>query len=430
MKHFIRFGWLIYLIGMAGLRVQADAVPAADTVPAVADPLDPQRAGKPKTRPNPDTQTRPTPETSAPPRPATKPGGTLDTDMSFTPGTVRIKDIARVQGVRGNQLVGFGLVVGLEGTGDGQLSIFTVQGVLNMLRRFGVSLNISPQQLQIKNVAAVMVTANLPPFAKQGTEIDVTLASIGDARSLQGGVLLQTPLRGGDGEIYAVAQGPITIGGLNISAGGSTVQRNFVNVGRIPRGAIIEQEVPTTLSDGATLQITLNEPDFTTASRVAQALKREGIVASASDASTITLPIPPDRKDDLIEFLAQIEIVAVTPDMQAKVVINERTGTIVVGGNVRLIPGAVAHGSINIRIDPTPVVVPPSPFNPNPGFVVPFANVTVKEPKAQLFPIPATTTIEQLIRALNALGVTTRDLIAILQNMQRAGLLSAQLEVI
>jgi flagellar P-ring protein precursor FlgI len=348
---------------------------------------------------------------------------------SYEPGQVRIKDIAEVQGVRGNQLFGYGLVLGLEGTGDGQQSIFTVQSVINMLRRLGINPNVTPQQMQVKNVAAVMVTAELPAFSKEGSKIDVTVSSIGDAKSLQGGTLLQTPLLAANNQIYAVAQGAISIGGLNISAGGASVQKNFVNVGRIPKGAIVEQEVPTTITDGSSLQLTLREPDFTTASRVAEELKKRRYSAQALDAATIKVIVPPEFTGEFIRFLAEIEGTYVTPDVQARVVINERTGTVVVGGNVRLAPGTVAHGSISIRIESTPVVLPPVPFNPNPGQVVPMNSVEVKEQKAKFAPVPSTQTIEQMVSVLSRLGLTPRDLIIVLQGMHRAGMINAQIEV-
>ncbi len=347
--------------------------------------------------------------------------------MTFAPGLTRIKDIAEMQGVRGNQLTGYGLVVGLEGTGDGQNSQFTVQSLVNMLKRFGVTI---PQAgLQLRNVAAVMVTADLPAFAKPGSHIDVVVSSMGDAKSLQGGTLVQTPLRAANGDIYAVAQGPLSIGGFNFQSGGSSVQKNFVNVGRIPRGAYVEQAVPTTLLENNMVQVTLHEADFTTASRVAEALRKAQISAQAMDASTVAVSVPPDQTNDLISFISRIESVSVTPDVQARIVINERTGTVVMGGAVRLAPGSVFHGAINIRVENTPVVIPAAPFNPNPGQVVPLQDTKVTEKKTQIAPIPATTTVDQLIRALNALGVTPRELISILQGMQGAGMINAQIEV-
>ena len=350
---------------------------------------------------------------------------------AFEVGQARLKDIADVQGVRRNQLVGYGLIVGLEGTGDGQSALFTQSSIVNMLRRFGV--NVSIEQVRVKNVAAVMVTADLPPSAKRGSRIDVTVSSIGDAKSLQGGLLLQTPLLAADSKIYAVAQGAISIGGFNFESGGSKVQKNHVNVGMIPHGANIESEAPVTLTDGNTIQITLRDPDFTTASRAAAAIRRQmpGVDALALDQATIGVTIPPNRAGDLVNFLAQVETVRVTPDAQAKIVVNERTGTVVMGGNVRLAPGSVAHGAISIRVINTPIVVPapPNSINAPPPVVVPQQEVQVNERLAQFAPIGATTTITQLVSALNSLGVTPRDLITILQAMHGAGMIAAEIEV-
>jgi flagellar P-ring protein precursor FlgI len=364
------------------------------------------------------------------PRSAARVAGQQKEGPSYQPGLARVKDIADVQGVRGNQLVGYGLVVGLEGTGDGQSSLFTIQSIANMLRKFGITVDLGA--VRVKNVAAVMVTADLPAFVKPGSRIDVTVSSMGDAKSLQGGTLLQSPLRAANGEIYAVAQGPLSIGGFNFGQGGSSVQKNHVNVGRIPGGAYVEQEVPTTLTDGGTVQITLREPDFTTASRIAAAIRRQlpGVTARAMDAATVSVGVPNGQTDDLINFISLIETVNVTPDAQARIVVNERTGTVVMGGNVRLAPGAIAHGAINIKVENTPVVVPAPPFSKNTQpLVVPFKETSVQEKTAQLAPIPSTTTVDQLVRALNTLGVTPRDLISILQGMQAAGMINAAIEV-
>ncbi len=347
------------------------------------------------------------------------------------PGLVRLKDIANVQGVRGNQLIGYGLVVGLEGTGDGQSTIFTVDTLANMLRRFGIT--VSPSAITVKNVAAVMVTATLPPYAKPGSRIDVIASSMGDAKSLQGGTLLQTPLRAADGQIYAVAQGPLSIGGFNYSSGGSSVQKNDVNVGRVPNGAYVEQAVPMPVTaDGTTLQVSLSQADFTTAARVAAAIRTQlvGVNALAMDADTITVDIPPTMQGDMVRFISRVERVTVTPDVQAKIVVDERTGTVVIGGNVRLAPGAVAHGDINIQVTNTPVVVPAPPgINAPPPVVVPQKSTTATESGGKLAIIPATTTVDQLVHALNALGVSPRDLISILQGMHAAGLIDAEIEI-
>ena len=359
------------------------------------------------------------------------PAAQIETEPIMAPGLVRLKDIADVQGVRGNQLVGYGLVTGLEGTGDGQSSTFTPQSLVNMLRKFG--LNLSVDQAKSKNIAAVVITADLPAFAKEGSKIDITVTSIGDAKSLQGGQLIRTPLLGADGEVYAVAQGAVSIGGFNYEAGGSKVQKNHVNAGHIPRGAIVETEVPTTLTDGSSIQITLREADFTTASRVAAAIRRQipGVAAQAMDASTVAIAIPSAKAEDVISFIAQVETVRVTPDAQAKIVINERTGTVVMGGNVRLAAGSIAQGSISIKVVNTPLVVPapPNSINAPPPVVVPLKDVQVTEKTAQFAPIPATSNVTQLVSALNSLGVTPRDLISILQAMHAVGMIAADIEV-
>lgn len=343
---------------------------------------------------------------------------------------VRIKDIAGVQGARSNQLVGYGLVVGLDGSGDSNSTLFTAQSVVNALQRLGV--NVPQGLVKVKNVAAVLVTADLPPFVKNGARIDVTVSSLGDARSLQGGTLIQTPLLGADGEVYAVAQGPLSIGGFNFSAGGSQAQKNHVNVGRIPRGAIVEREVPTSLSDGQTVEITLKEPDFTTASRIAEAINAKLPEAGAQplDPSTVRVGIPATSQGNLIGFLAQIEGLAVTPDAAAKIVVNERTGTIVIGGEVRVSPCAIAHGNIQVKVESTPIIAIPPPFSKDgKPVVVPQKDVTVKEKRAQLAVVPGNVSVDQLVNALNALGVSPRDLISILQAMRAAGYIAADLEV-
>ena len=350
---------------------------------------------------------------------------------SLMGGMTRIKDIADVEGVRGNQLIGYGLVIGLEGTGDGQSSAFTPQTVANMLRKFGITLSVPTSQLQVKNVAAVMVTSELPPFSRIGSKINVTVSSIGDAKSLQGGTLLQTPLRAANGEIYAAAQGPISIGGFNFGTGGSSIQKNHVTAGRIPLGATVEQDVPTTLSEGGIVKILLRDPDFTTASRTASAIRSSlpGVSAEAIDPGTISIQVPPEQSGELISFISRIERVGVTPDIQARIIVNERTGTVVMGGNVRLSAGAVAHGAISIKIENTPVVVPGASFSNQPTVVVPLQTTTVQEKASKLASIPATTTVDQLVRALNTLGVSPRDLISILQGMRSAGMITATIEV-
>ena len=409
---------LLCLFGPAGRPAHADDFVKGES-------LTPESAAPPKTR---------VPAARTSKRAAANSERTVVAQMEaepMAPGLVRLKDIADVQGVRSNQLVGYGLVTGLEGTGDGQSSVFTPQSLVNMLRKFGINLTIN--QATSKNVAAVIITADLPAFAKEGSKIDVTVTSIGDAKSLQGGQLIRTPLTGADGEVYAVAQGAVSIGGFNYEAGGSKVQKNHVNAGHIPRGAIVEAAVPTTLTDGSSIQISLREADFTTASRVAAAIRRQmpGVGAQAMDASTVSVVVPTAKAEDIISFIAQVETVRVTPDVQAKIVINERTGTVVMGGNVRLAPGSVAQGSISIKVVNTPIVIPapPNSINAPPPLVVPQKEVQVTERNAQFAPIPATTTVTQLVGALNSLGVTPRDLISILQAMHAVGMIAADIEV-
>lgn len=346
-------------------------------------------------------------------------------------GQTRIKDIASVAGARRNQLIGYGLVVGLEGTGDGNSATFTPQTLSNMLQKFEI--NVPAAAIKTKNVAAVVVTADLPAFVKNGSQIDVTVSSIGDAKSLQGGTLLQTPLKGGpNNHTYAIAQGPISIGGFNFSAGGSSMQKNHVAVGRIPGGALVEEEVPTSLTDGKTLSITLAEADFTTANRVAEAINLAEPRAHAVpvDALSVQVSIPDNEKDNLVGFISRIERLPVTPDTTARIVVNERTGSIVIGGDVRVFPCAIASGGIQVKVENTPVVAVPAPFTDNGKPVIaPFKNVSVKETNARLASVPATTSLDQLVRALNALGVSPRDLISILQLMRSGGYIMAEVEI-
>ncbi len=364
---------------------------------------------------------------------------------------LRIKELAYVRGVRPNELIGYGLVVGLNGTGDKSGTKFTIQSLANMLTRMGVTVKAS--DIKVKNVAAVVVTAKLPPFAKRGTRIDVVVSSIGDASSLQGGTLLLTPLRGADGLVYAVAQGPVSVGGFSVGgAGGGRVQKNHPTVGRIPGGALVEREVPLFLEDGA-LSIYLRRPDFTTAMRVAEAINRKmgGRIAFAQDAASIKVRVPKEYEGRIVPFIASIEAIEVRPDALAKVVIDERTGTIVMGERVRIRTVAVSHGNLSVEIkelkrvsQPMPFAPPPPagtpPVVPQPGetvvapggqtVVVPESQVKVEEEKGKVALIEEGVTIGEVVRALNALGVSTRDLISILQAIEAAGALEGELEII
>jgi flagellar P-ring protein precursor FlgI len=344
---------------------------------------------------------------------------------------VRIKDIASIQGVRRNQLLGYGLVVGLDGTGDDDKTEFTIQSVASMLEKMGIVVN--PEDVDIDNVAGVMVTANLPAFAKVGTRIDVVVSSIGNAESLQGGTLLMTPLKAPDGEVYAVAQGPISIGGFAFAgAAGGGVQKNHPTVGQIPGGAIIEKEVKFDLSKKTSLEISLRQPDFTTCLRMAKAIQ-ESIgsgMAEPLDAGTVSVKIPESYNNNMVAFISNIEKLEIMPDITAKVVVNERTGTVVIGDNVRISTVAVSHGNLSIVIKEQPAVSQPLPFSAGETVVVPQTEVQIQEQISKLILVPEGASIGDVIRGLNAIGVTPRDLIAILQAIRAAGALQAELEII
>ncbi len=344
----------------------------------------------------------------------------------------RLKDIATVQGVRGNQLVGYGLVVGLDGTGDGTGALFTPQSVASMLQRFGIT--VPPSTLKIKNVAAVMVTANLPAFVKNGSTIDVTVSSLGDAKSLQGGTLLQTPLQAANNQVYAVAQGAVSVGGFSVGGGGGgSVTQNHVTAGRIPAGALVEQDVPTTFAGASSnsLQITLNDPDFTTAARVARAINHQlpdgATGARALDAATVQVDFAPGTEP--VNLIAALEGTTVDSDDTARVVINERTGTVVMGSNIVVSACAVAHGNLTVQITNAPLISQPAPFSGGKTVVAPRKIIAVQEGSERLIPVPDSTTLDKVVKSLNALGVTPRDLIAILQAMKEAGALHAEIEV-
>lgn len=343
--------------------------------------------------------------------------------------TSRIKDVAKVQGVRNNQLIGYGLVVGLAGSGDTNKMVFTNQALSNMLKAFGMTVN-SPQ-MQLKNVAAVMVTAQLPPFVKPGDTIDITVSSMGDAKSLQGGTLLQTPLQAANGAVYAVGQGPLSVGGFSLGSGGSSRQKNFPTAGSIPGGAIVEREVPTQFSDGNTVMLALNQPDFTTASRIADALNyRFGSGAYARDPGTVVVNVPGSYTNNVVGFVASLEELAITPDSIAKIVINERTGTVVLGSNVTIDEVAVAQGSLTVTITSSKEVSQPPPFSYGSTVVTENKNITVDEQKGSLIVLPASSQVGDVVNALNAVGATPRDIISILQAMKAAGALHAELQLI
>lgn len=343
-------------------------------------------------------------------------------------GAQRLKDLGYFQGMRPNQLIGYGLVVGLRGTGDKRGTWFTVQSLANMLTRMGIT--VDSDQIKVKNVAAVMVTAKLPPFAKPGMRIDVTVSSLGDATSLQGGTLLMTPLRGPDGNIYAVAQGPVLVGGSAAAGAAGEVAINIPTVGRIPGGAIVEKGVPLEVNYRDLLKFNLFRPDFTTAKRAEEAIDTAfgGDVAKVLDAATILIRIPPDRRHDVPGLIAMIEGLQVEPDWVSRVVVDERTGTVVIGEGVRIRPVAVSHGNITVEVKERPWVSQPEPFSRGETVVVPETEITIEERQGHVALIEGTT-VGELVRALNALGVTTRDLISILQAIREAGALEGELEV-
>jgi flagellar P-ring protein precursor FlgI len=342
----------------------------------------------------------------------------------------RIKDVASVSGSGSHKLIGYGLVVGLEGTGDSTRSIFTAQSVANMLEQFG--LTVLPAQVQVKNVAAVIVTAELPAFADVGYRLDVTASSLGDAKSLQGGTLLMTPLQGGDGKVYAVAQGPISIGGFQVAAGGDKAQKNHVAVGRVPAGASVVEAVSEPNAPAQKISIFLNRPDFTTASRIADSINQAfgPGAAQARNSANVDVAVPEDQRANLTAFISRIEALPVVPDAAAKVVINERTGTVVIGQNVRVLPVAVSHGSLSVEVRAETAVSQPPPLSPGATVVTPQATLQVEEKPDRLVAISEQNTIEDVVRALNVLGVTPRDLIAILQAMRAANALQAELEIL
>lgn len=341
----------------------------------------------------------------------------------------RIKDIARVDGVRDNQLTGYGLVMGLAGTGDSDKTIFTAQSIASMLKTFGIT--VSPTQFKVKNVAAVMVTATLPPFVRSGDTLDVTVSSLGDAKSLQGGTLIMTPLKAANGMVYAVAQGAVSVGGFSVSAGGSAASKNFTTSGRVPSGALVEREVASVFGDGQTMSLVLHQPDFTTANRVANAINyRFGAIAGAKDAGSVTVGIPGQYANNTVAFIAALEDLLVTPDAVAKVVINERTGTIVMGSDVSISEVAVAQGNLQVRIKSGAEVSQPPIFSGGSTVVVPTKDLNVEEQPASLIVMPSSVNVGDVVKSLNAAGATPRDIIAILQGIKAAGALHAELEII
>jgi len=346
----------------------------------------------------------------------------------------RIKDLTNVTGVRPNKIIGFGLVIGLDNTGDRATNVFfSIQTMVNMLQKLGVTV---PQnrvnQLQFKNVATVMVTSELPAFSRQGDRIDVVVSSMGDSRSLQGGTLLMTPLKGTDSITYAIAQGPISIGGFSVQGIARGVQKNHPNVGRVVGGGLVEKELPEFFNEKKEISLSLKHTDFTTGSRIAKAInhKLRDVFAEPIDGRTIRVKVPKFYINNVSGFVTKIESLEVEPDTVAKVVIDERTGTVVMGENVRISTVAVAHGNLFVQIRETPQVSQPPPFSEGQTTVVPQTEITVEEEEKRLLVVPKGIGIGEVVNALNAIGVTPRDLIAILQAIKAAGSLHAELEII
>jgi flagellar P-ring protein FlgI len=346
-------------------------------------------------------------------------------------GTVRLKDMAGLQGVAPMPLIGYGLVVGLNKTGDRRQTIFSAQTLANMLERFGVL--VPGQEMKIENIAAVLVTAELSPYARRGARLDVTVSSIGDARSLQGGTLMATALKGTDGSTYALAQGPLSLGGFGGGKGGNSVQVNHLTVGRVPTGGLVQAEGAIAPPQGDEIVLALNAPDFTSASRVADAINAElgPGTAKALDPASVGVKIPGEYRGSLPTLMARLEPLPITQDAIARVVINERTGTVVVGSNVRLGSAAVAHGNLSVKISTKYTASQPSPFSSTgETVVVPDEKVDVTEGDARLITLDEGATLDAVVRALNALGATPRDIIAIVQALKASGALNADLVII
>ncbi len=342
---------------------------------------------------------------------------------------VRLKDIASFSGVRSNELVGYGLVVGLLGTGDKSGTEFTVQSVVNMLENMGV--RVDKGRLQVKNVAAVMVTGKMPVSAKPGTRLDVTVSSIGDASSLLGGVLLMTPLKGIDGKVYALAQGPVAVGGVSALGEAAEAVKNITTVAKIPNGAVVEKAVPFAFNTQERMTINLDTSDFGTTMQVVESINTAlgRPYARAENISTVVLDVPGEFTGNIVPLMASLENLEVSPDRRAKVVVDEKTGTVVLGGNVRLSEVAVAHGNLQVVVQETPEVSQPEPFGEGQTAVVPRTEMLIQEENQRLVLLEGAR-LQELVNGLNAIGATPRDLISILRTLKSAGALHAELEVL
>jgi flagellar P-ring protein FlgI len=350
------------------------------------------------------------------------------TDPSL--GAARLKDVVSVQGAAQTPLIGYGLVVGLNKTGDRRQTIFSAQTLTNMLQRFGIA--VAPGEIKIENVAAVMVTAQMGPYAQMGGRLDVTASSIGDARSLQGGTLMPTPMRGPDGRVVALAQGPLSVGGFGAGNGDNSVQVNHLTVGRVPGGGLVQEAKPWTPQSTDVLRLALHEPDFVSATRIARAINMElgADAAHVVDAGSVAVQVPQPFRATLPDLIARLEPLPVSLDVAARVVINERTGTVVMGGDVRLGPAAVAHGNLSVRIQTQFDVSQPAPLSGGQTTVVPQTDVNVNEGDAKLMTLDAGVTLSEVVRALNLLGVSPRDIISVMQALKAAGALRAEIVIL
>ncbi len=354
----------------------------------------------------------------------------LGADVAERKVEARLKEVARLQGVRANQLLGYGVVVGLDGTGDKDQTRFTVQSLSNLLARQGIT--IDPATVKVKNVAAVIVTSELPAFSKPGQRIDVTVSSTGDAKSLAGGTLLLTPLVGPDSQVYAVAQGPILVGGFSASAGGASATKNHPTVGRIPEGALVERSVPGGFSERPSLRYSLAEEDFTTVIRVMHAINEElgEKAAKALDPRSIEVAVPAAYAGNVVELVARLENIKVQLQPKARVVVNEKTGTVIMGSDVKVGPVSIVQGGLSILVSSTPVVSQPAPLSKGATATAVKKDVTVTEEKPKTLSIETGVSVGKLAEMLNALGTTPRDLVAILQAIKDAGALNAELRVL
>ncbi len=346
----------------------------------------------------------------------------------------RIKDVADIEGVRENQLIGYGLVIGLNGTGDDvKKSLFTKQSILNMIDRLGISIESKDAaKLKTKNIAGVMVTSSLPPFVRPGSTLDITVSSIGDASSLAGGSLLMTPLKGSDGKVYAVAQGPLTVGAISFGGRTAKVQKNHPTVGRIANGAVVERTVGFKLPSSGDLLFQLKDADFTTAARMTEVINKKfgENTAHSLDSASIKVLMPEDYKKNVVAFVAEVENLQIQTDTPAKIVVNERTGTIVMGNNVRISTVAVSHGNLNLIIEESAAVSQPNPLAGGQTVAAPQTSISAVEDDGNLVVMEMGVSIDEIAKALNAIGATPRDLIAIFQAIKAAGALHGELVIL